>query len=244
MSKHATELTRKDMKAPDAFQTAAAKAATWLTGKQKTIVAAVVGALVVIAVVLGAMAWMDSRKNTAGALLYRTLDDADGQISAVPLPGVSVPIFPSVEAQYRSVLGRAGELRKTYPSTDAARTAALAAAAANLRLAAWDAAITDYEAYLAGSSAPDSFAFVATEGIARAKEAKGDVPGAIAALEKLQAQAPARADRAVLERARLLARSGKPEEAKKLLQAFPQDFKDSQLRADADKQLAALGGTP
>ncbi|MEI6226607.1 MAG: hypothetical protein WCS72_17825, partial [Deltaproteobacteria bacterium] len=61
---------------------------------------------------------------------------------------------------------------------------------------------------------------------------------------KLQAQAPARADRAVLERARLLARSGKPEEAKKLLQAFPQDFKDSQLRADADKQLAALGGTP
>ncbi len=48
----------------------------------------------------------------------------------------------------------------------------------------------------------------------------------------------------MLERARLLARSGKPEEAKKLLQAFPQDFKDSQLRADADKQLAALGGTP
>ena len=47
MSKHADELTRKDMKAPDAFQTAAGKAATWLTGKQKTIVAAVVGALVV-----------------------------------------------------------------------------------------------------------------------------------------------------------------------------------------------------
>ena len=199
MSKHADELTRKDMKAPDAFQSAAAKAASWLTGKQQTIVAAVVGALVVIAVVLGAMAWMDSRKNTAGALLYRTLDDADGQISAVPLPGVAVPIFPSVEAQYRSVLGRADELRKTYPSTAAARPAALAAAAANLRLAA---------------------------------------------LEKLQAQAPARADRAVLERARLLARSGKPDEAKKLLQAFPQDFKDSQLRADADKQLAALGGTP
>jgi thioredoxin-like negative regulator of GroEL len=81
------------------------------------------------------------------------------------------------------------------------------------------------------------------EGIARAKEAKGDVPGALAAFERLQAQAPARADRASLERARLLARSGKADEARKLLQAFPQEFKDSQLRPEADKQLAALGGT-
>jgi tetratricopeptide (TPR) repeat protein len=242
MSKNA-ELTRKDMKAPDAFQTAAGKAAAWISGKQKAIVAAVVGALVVIAAVLGGMSWWDSRKNAAGGLLYRALDDADGQISSVPLPGVSVPLFPSSEAQFRSVLARADEVRRTYPNTPAARTATLAAAAANLRLAAWDAAIADYESYLASSKAGDSLAFVAVEGIARAKEAKGDVPGALAAFERLQTQAPARADRASLERARLLARSGKADEARKLLVAFPQDFKDSQLRPEADKQLAALGGT-
>lgn len=242
MSKHADELTRKDMKAPDAFQSAAARAATWLTGKQKAIVAAVVGALVVVAIVLAGMAWWDSRKATAGALLYRTLDDADGQVSAVPLPGVSVPIFPSQEAQYRSVLGRADELRKTYPSTEAARTAALAAGAANLRLAAWDAAIAEYEAYLAGAGPKDTLAFVALEGIARAKEAKGDVAGAIAANEKVAAQVPARADRATLERARLLARSGKVDEARKLLETFPQEHKESQLRPEADRQLAALAG--
>ena len=241
MSKHAAELTRKDMKAPDAFQTAAGKAAAWVSGKQKAIVAAVVVALVLVAVVLGAISWMDSRKDAAGALLYRTLDDADGQISSVPLPGVMVPIFPSVEAQYRAVLGRADELRKTYPSSDAARTATLAAAAANLRLAAWDAAIADYESYLAMATPKDSLSFLAVEGIARAKEAKGDLPGALAALDRLQA--PSRADRAALERARLLARSGKPDEARKILVAFPQDFKESQLRPEADKQLAALGGT-
>ena len=242
MSKNA-ELTRKEMKAPDAFQTAAGKAAEWIGGKQKVIVAAVVGALVVVAAVLGGMSWWDSRKNAAGGLLYRALDDADGQISSVPLPGVSVPLFPTSEAQFRSVLARADEVRKTYPNTPAARTATLAAAAANLRLAAWDAAIADYESYLATSTAGDSLAFVAVEGIARAKEAKGDVPGALAAFERLQNQAPARADRASLERARLLARSGKADDARKLLQAFPQDFKDSQLRPEADKQLAALGGT-
>jgi len=242
MSKNA-ELTRKEMKAPDAFQTAAGKAAEWISGKQKAIVAAVVGVLVVIAAALGGMSWWESRKDAAGGLLYRALDDADGQISSVPLPGVSVPLFPSSEAQFRSVLARADEVRRTYPNTPAARTATLAAAAANLRLAAWDAAIADYESYLASSKAGDSLAFVAVEGIARAKEAKGDVPGALAAFERLQAQAPARADRASLERARLLARSGKADEARKLLQAFPQEFKDSQLRPEADKQLAALGGT-
>lgn len=243
MSKHAAELTRKDMKAPDAFQTAAAKAATWITGKQKAIVGAVLGALVVVAVILGALSWMDSRKAAAGALLYRTLDDADGQISSVPLPGVSVPTFPTAEAQQRAVLGRADELRKAYPSSDAARTAALAAGAANLRLAAWDAAITDYESYLAGSGPGDSLSFLAIEGIARAKESKGDLPGALAAFERVQQQVPARADRAALERARLLQRSGKAEDARKILVAFPQDFKESQLRPDAERQLAALGGT-
>ncbi len=243
MSKHAAELTRKDMKAPDAFQTAAAKAAGWITGKQKAIVAAVLGALVVVAAILGVLAWMDSRKDAAGALLYRTLDDADGQISSIPLPGVSVPTFPNAEAQQRAVLGRAEEVRKTYPSSEAARTAALAAGAANLRLAAWDAAIANYESYLAGSGPGDSLSFLAIEGIARAKESKGDLPGALAAFERVQAQNPARADRAALERARLLQRSGKVDDARKILVAFPQDFKESQLRPDAEKQLAALGGT-
>jgi hypothetical protein len=242
MSKHAAELTRKDMKAPDAFQTAAVKAATWVSGKQKFLVGGVVAVLVGVAVVIGGMSWSESRKVAAGGLLFRTLDDADGQISSVPLPGVTVPIFPNTEAQQRAVLARADELRKTFPSTEAARTVALAAAGANLRLAAFDAAIGDYESYLASSPPRDSLVFVAIEGVARAKEAKGDPAGALVAFERLQTQVPARADRAALERTRLLARAGKVDEARKMLQAFPQDFKESQLRPEADKQLAALGG--
>jgi tetratricopeptide (TPR) repeat protein len=242
MSKHTDELTRKDMKAPDAFQTAAARAATWATGKQKTIVAAVVAVLAVIAVAIGASAWLDSRKMAAGGMLYRTLDAADGQISSVPLPGVNAQLFPNAEAQWRAVLAQAGELKSSYGSTEAARTGLLASAAAQLRLGAWDAAIADYESFLAGAPSNDSFAFVAIEGIARAKESKGDVAGALAAYERLQTQAPNRADRATLERARLLARTGKADDARKLLASFSTDHKDSQLRPEADRQLAALGG--
>ena len=242
MSKNADELTRKEMKSPDAFQGAAAKAASWVSGKQKKIVAGVVGALVAVAVVLGIQAWVDSRREVAGVLLFQVLDAADGQVSSVPLPGVNVPTFPTAEAQQKAVLAKADELRKGYGSTEAARTAGLAAAAANARLGAWDAALTEYDAFLAKAGSQDALVLVAIEGQARAKEAKGDVPGAIAAFEQLQARAPARADRAVLERARLLARSGKGDEARKLLQSFPQEFKESQLRPDADRQLAALGG--
>ena len=101
---------------------------------------------------------------------------------------------------------------------------------------------SDLESYLTSAPPKDSLAFVAIEGIARAKEAKGDAAGALSAFERLQTQCPARADRASLERSRILARTGKPDEARKLLQAFPQDFKESQLRPEADKQLAALGG--
>jgi hypothetical protein len=65
MSKHPAELTRKDMKAPDAFQTAAVKAATWVSGKQKFLVGGVVAVLVGIAVVIGGMSWSESRKVAA-----------------------------------------------------------------------------------------------------------------------------------------------------------------------------------
>jgi tetratricopeptide (TPR) repeat protein len=243
MAHNASELTRKEMKAPDAFQQTAGKAAGWVSTHQKQIVWIVVGAVGLFAVALGGKAWLDSRKMDAGGSLYAALNDADGQISSVPLPGVAVPVFPSAEAQQRSVLARADELRRNFGSSEAARTGALVAGAAQMRLGAFDAAISEYDAYLARARPGDSLAFLALEGVAYAKEAKGDVPGAIAAFERLQTQAPGRADRAALERARLLGRTGKVEEARKILQAYPQDFKESPLRSDAEKQLAALPAT-
>jgi thioredoxin-like negative regulator of GroEL len=48
--------------------------------------------------------------------------------------------------------------------------------------------------------------------------------------------------RAGLERARLLAKAGKVEEARKLLESFPADVKDPLLEAEARERLARLGG--
>jgi tetratricopeptide (TPR) repeat protein len=243
MSKNAAELTRKEMKGPDAFQAAAGKAATWMGGHQKQIVAGIVVAVGLFAAAVGISSLLESRRAAAGGMLFLVLDDADGQISSVPLPGVVVPTFPTVEAQQKSVVARAAELRKAYPSSDAARTAALASGNANLRLGAWDAAVADFESFLAAGDPKDTLAVVAREGIAHAKEGKGDPAAALAIYEKIQSESPLHADRAALERARLLARQGKADEARKILQAFPQDFKDSQLRPEAEQQLGRVGGT-
>jgi len=242
MSKNAVEITRKEMKAPDAFQAAAGKAAGWVAGHEKQIVAAVVGAIALLAAVLGVMSWLESSEKAAGAALFQVLNDADGQISSVPLPGVSVPLFPTQEAQQKAIVEKAAEVQRRYASTEAARTAALAAGQAQFRLAAYDAALSAFESYLASAKSGDSLAFVATEGVARAKEAKGDLAGALAAFERLPTLNPAYSDRAALERARLLARQGKVDEARKILQSFPQDFKDSQSKPEAELQLARLGG--
>ncbi|HTP52101.1 MAG TPA: hypothetical protein VMK42_15505 [Anaeromyxobacteraceae bacterium] len=241
MTKNAVELTRKDMKAPDAFQVVAGKAAGWVAGHQKHIVAAVVGAVALLALALAGMSWRESSEKAAGAGLFGVLNDADGQVSSVPLPGVTAPIFPTAEAQQKAIVEKATEVQRAYPSSEAARTATLAAAEAHLKLSAYDAALADFESYLASAKAGDSLAFLASEGVARAKEAKGDLAGALAAFEQIPSLNPAYADRAALERARLLARQGKADEAKKILQSFNQDFKDSQAKSEAEQQLARLG---
>jgi hypothetical protein len=240
MAHNASELTRKEMKAPDAFQQTAGKAAGWVGSHQKQLVWVVVGAVAVLALALGGNAWLDSRKMAAGGALYAALNDADGQVSSVPLPGVGVPIFPTAEAQQRAVLARVDEVRRDFGSSEAAHTAGLAAGGAQMRLAAYDAAISEYEAYLSRAKPGDSLTFIALEGVAFAKEAKGDLAGAIAAFEREQKDVPGRADRAALERARLLVRAGKADDARKVLQAYPQDFKESPLRPDAEKMLASL----
>ena len=234
------DLTRKEMKGPDWFQARAVDAASWATRNQKRIVVALGGALAVLAVALGISAWMSEREAKAGALLYRTLEAVDGEISSVPLPGLGRKVFASAVERDRAVLDAAAEVIQAHPSSAAARTAALAAGDAHLRLGEWDAALESYQRSLAGP-AEDSLRFSALEGVAAAHEGKGDLEQAARDYERLGAEAAAFKDRATLERARVLARAGKAEEARSILKRFPEDFKDSPLRAEAEERLRRLG---
>ena len=235
-------LTRKDMKEPDKFQQAATQAAGWLASRRRHVVIA--GAVAVAAVVLVAIlsAVQARRAERAGAAGADLLEAMGGEISSVPLPGFPGPFYPSEEARQRAVVAAADGVLAEHGGTGAAHLAALAKGDAHLRLREWDAAKAAYERFLAEAGKEDSLRFGAIEGIALAEEGKGNLEAAAHAYERMAKEAPAFADRADLERARVLARAGKVAESKDLLAGFGERHKESILTTEASSLLGRLGG--
>ncbi len=242
MSKTDATMSRKDMKEPDKFQQAATQAASWIATRRKHVVlvgAVVVGAVLLLAILQAANA---SREERAGAAAADLLATMAGEISSVPLPGSQGPFFPSEEARQRAVVDAAEKVVAAHGGTGAAQLAALALGDAHAKLREWDAAKAAYEKFLAAAPKGDSLRFGALEGVGIAEEAKGNLDAAAAAYERLGREAPAFADRADLERARVLTRAGKAAEAKQLLATFGERHKTSLLTAEASERLARLGG--
>jgi tetratricopeptide (TPR) repeat protein len=235
-------MTRKDMKEPDKFQQAATQAAGWVAARRRRVVAigaVAVGMLVVIAVVAALQA---RRAERAGAAAADLLSVMAGEISAVPLPGLPGPFFPTEEARQRAVVAAADQVLAEHGGTPAGALAALAKGDAHLKLREWEAAKAAYDRFLAEADEDDSLRFGALEGLGLVEEGKGNLDAAAQAYDRLAREAPAFADRADLERARVLAQGGKVQEAKDLLAAFAERHKDSQLGAEASERLARLGG--
>jgi tetratricopeptide (TPR) repeat protein len=236
-----TTITRKDMKEPDKFQVAATQAASWIATRRRHVVIA--GAIVVgVAVLLAVLQTVrQGREERAGQAASELLATASGEVSAVPLPGLPGPFFPSDEAKQRAIAEAAQRILDEDPGTGAALLAALSLGDAKARLRAWDDAKAAYERYLAAAPQGDSLRFGALEGIAIVEAAKGNLDAAAAAYERLGREVPAFSDRADLERARLLARAGKVADARTILGAYGEKHKASLLTADASQLLAKLG---
>jgi len=236
MSKTVHELTRKEMKGPDRFQVAAADAASWMAKNQGRLALAVAAIVVLALVAAGASYVLDSRGSKSGGLLYRAIDVASGEVSSIPLPNVDRPIYKTLQEKEQAVIEAAGKVREQGSGTRAAITAALLEAGAHLALGEWDKAIAGYQSYLSSAPADDSLRFAGLDGLARAQEGKGDLDAAAKTYEKAS-EISFFKDRAILERARALAKAGKTDEAKKALETLP---KESPLRTEAQAQLARL----
>jgi tetratricopeptide (TPR) repeat protein len=241
MSKTQHVITRKDMKEPDKFQVAAQQAASWVSSRRRHVVVA--GAVAVGVLLAVAIFSVQSKKaEEAGAAGSDLLAAMGGEISSVPLPGLPGPFYPSEEARQKAVLAAADRVLAEFRGSGPGLLAQLAKGDAQLRLRDFDGAAGSYEAFLAAAPQGDSLRFGALEGIALAKEEKGDLAGAAQAYERMGKEAPAFSDRADLERARVLAAAGKTDEARKLLSGFAEAHKDSLLASEAATRLGRLGG--
>jgi tetratricopeptide (TPR) repeat protein len=241
MSKTEATLSRKDMKEPDKFQQAATQAASWLASRRRHVAVAGIAAVAVLVLLAVLSAVQTRRAERAGAAASDLLAAMGGEISAVPLPGFPGPFYESEEARQRAIVAAADHVLADHGGTGAAVLAALAKGDASLRLRDWDGARAAYERFLADADRNDSLRFGALEGLGLAAEGKGDLDAAAAAYERLAREVPAFADRADLERARVLAQARKADEAREILRGFATKHPESTLAGEAASRLARLG---
>ncbi|HET6437488.1 MAG TPA: tetratricopeptide repeat protein [Anaeromyxobacter sp.] len=238
---NSTVIRRKDMKEPDRFQVLANQASQWLAARKKKVTLAG-GVAVAVVVVVGIVAAVQSsRAEAAGFAASALLQMVNAPVGTPAAEGAAGKTFPTNEAKQQAIVAEADKVLTQYRGSHPAVLAELVKANALYALKDWDKAAGGYQQFLADAPADDSLRFGALQGLALAAEAKGDLAGAAQAWERMEREAPLFADQADLERARVLAASGKLEEARQLLQKFPENHKDSGLVEQASEQLAALG---
>jgi tetratricopeptide (TPR) repeat protein len=234
-------MSRKDMKEPDKFQEAATQAASWLVSRKRLVLiagAAAVAAVLVVAIVSLVQGRREARSGAAAAELLATVA-APLQAEAAGAPG---PTFPDEQAKQRAIVAAADRVIQGFPGTGPADLALLSKGDAHYKLAEWDPAKDAYEKFLSSAPSQDSLRFGAFEGLALVAEAKGDLAGAASVYERMAKDVPAFADRADLERARVLEQAGKTADAKALLSGFAKAHEKSLLAQEAAERLAKLGG--
>lgn len=241
MSSKTSVISRKDMKEPDKFQHAAEQAAGWVSARRRQAVIAGGAVLGLVLLVVIGLLVQSSRAEATGAAVSQLLETVGGTVSTVPLPGQPGPFFPTEEARQRAIVGAADQVLAEHGG-GAAALAALAKGDAHLRLREWDAAKAAYDRYLGAADRDDSLRFGALEGLALVAEGKGDLATAADAFARMAKETPAFADRADLERARVLAAAGKADEARQVLAAFAEQHKTSPLAPEAAQRLGKLGG--
>ncbi|BDG06516.1 tetratricopeptide repeat protein [Anaeromyxobacter oryzae] len=241
MSK-STVISRKDMKEPDKFQEAATQAASWLASRKRHVMLAGGAAVVVVLLVAVVSLVQGRREAQAGAAGAELLTAVAGTVGQAPTPGAAAQTFPTEEAKQRAIVAAADKVIAQYAGTGPGDLALLSKGDAHYKLREWDGAKDAYEKFLAAAPGKDSLRFGALEGLGLVAEAKGDLDGAVKAYERMAKDAPAFADRADLERARVLEQAGKGAEAKAILTDFAKNHEKSLLAPEAAQRLAKLGG--
>jgi tetratricopeptide (TPR) repeat protein len=232
-------LSRKDMREPDRFQNVANQAAAWLAARKK-LIALVGGAVAVVVIAAGVVSSMQaSKERETGVVLSKVLKTANAMVLDVPKPAPGT--FKTEEEKQKAVIAEADKLLADHGVSRTTVLAVLAKANAHYALKEWDAASAAYEQFLGGATKEDSLRFLALGNLGMVAEAKGDLAAAAQAFERMAKEAPAYADRADLDRARVLAASGKVDDAKQILTKFAEVHKESPLQREASEQLAKLG---
>jgi tetratricopeptide (TPR) repeat protein len=181
------KLSRKELKQPDAFMKAGSVARGWFQENVRLVTIVIGVAVLAVGGAVSADYLHEKTEDEASREMGSRLKMLDRPISeSATTTGDDAP-FKSAQEKDEALTKAMGELRSKYGGTRAARTAALVAGAAGLRLKKYDEAIKGYTEFL--KDAPhqeEPMRAAALEGQGYAYEGKGELDQALAAFERLE----------------------------------------------------------
>jgi tetratricopeptide (TPR) repeat protein len=183
----AEKLSRKELKQPDAFMKAGSVARGWFQENVRLVTIVVGVALLVIGGVVIADYVHGRSEEEASQELGSRLKMLERPISeSATTTGDDAP-FKSAQEKDEAVVKAMQEVRSRYDGTKAAHTAALIAAASDLRLKKYDEAIKEYGEFVKDAAHQEEpLRAAALEGQGYGYEGKGELDRALAAFEQLE----------------------------------------------------------
>ena len=247
-TKKAAEAEAMAAAVQDEFQARGFELMEWVH-HNPSVVVGVIAIVLLGGLGLGVWTVVDRGNNTKASADYakaqKLWEAPIGEDSRVDPSGASddVPTYKDVAERSKAARTAFTGVTTKHKGTGAATLAHLAVGHASLKLGELDAAITAYNAFLAGTKPKDELRFAGYAGLAAALDGKGDTKGAIKALEDLVALADKTdEDGALLNLGRLYLQDGDKDKARAKIEKLLEDHPESPLKSRADELLVTLGG--
>mgnify|MGYP006189433031 CR=1 FL=1 len=222
--------------------------ATWVEENRMLVVGAVV--LVFVAIIGGyvGLQVLESQQVTASNTMsptfdaYTTLVDGSAEMEALKAnPNIPAPetTFESNAERWQAVYDKAAATLAAHPKGDVAQAARLAQASAAVKIDKADEAVALYEKFLAQNT-DEAMKVAALQGLATAYSRAEKWDEAVESLDQLAALGDDFGAGAKYQKARILQRAGKSEEAKALYHEILDEQPEHPSRADIERRLATM----
>jgi hypothetical protein len=230
----AHKLDRKELKKPDEFQVVAGKTMDWLVAHRGPVLGTVIAIAVLGAATWAFTTWSASRGNKAGAALSQALELDQRPIAAEGNPQAGEKTFASRAERDKAVLDALEQVRKEWPRTPAAETAAAQVGFHKLHAGDAPGAQAALDDFLKSAGNGHPLRAFATEALGYAYEAQGKLEEAKKTFGRLaDTEMP---QRAAFHEARLALVENKPD-AKQQLEKVAKEYPKDPVSLEANQRL-------
>jgi tetratricopeptide (TPR) repeat protein len=235
--------SRKDLKKDDEFVSRGQEIVAWASQYTTALVAA--GVVVLLVVIVGTVVSTtgQQRATAAASALGAALEIADRPVFGLDDETIDLGPdgFANEDARTRAFREALEEVRRDHAGTTGGALAALYLGNIALEAGEHDAALANYERYLAEAPRGHTMRFAALEGIGVVHEAKEDLEAALSAYERLAREGNAYyRPFGLLHQARILAELGRHDQARSIAQQIVDEHAGSGASRQARDLLGRL----